>query len=239
MSRKFKITQDTPFKLESTKQKSSLKPIEYAMLEEGATIEISDNLVTEENGHFSIAIKGWIYKNHIKEIKPNINSTKVYPYSLPNDRESNKERIKQECKRLGATRNQTCYILATARHESSYMPIEEIDGRRQAIRLGYKGGANYFGRGFVQLTHNYNYKKYEDILGLPLVQNPHLVMEPNIAVFILVHGMLNGIFTGRRLSQYINSTKTDYYNARRVVNGTDRASLIQKYAREWEKYIMV
>ncbi|WP_242049006.1 glycoside hydrolase family 19 protein [Planktothrix sp. FACHB-1365] len=59
------------------------------------------------------------------------------------------------------------------------------------------------GRGYVQLTWNYNYRKYSDVLGLDLVNDPDLVMRPDIALFILIHGMKWGVFTGiKDVSQY-------------------------------------
>jgi hypothetical protein len=48
-------------------------------------------------------------------------------------------------------------------------------------------------------------------------------------------GCLEGLFTGKKLSDYINGRKKNYKLARRVVNGNDRASLIAGYARKFEK----
>jgi hypothetical protein len=53
-------------------------------------------------------------------------------------------------------------------------------------------------------------------------------------VLILMTGMLEGLFTGKRLAIYINRDGADYWNARRVVNGTDRAVLIESYAERFE-----
>ncbi|MEM6698917.1 MAG: hypothetical protein AAF599_11005 [Bacteroidota bacterium] len=44
--------------------------------------------------------------------------------------------------------------------------------------------------------------------------------------------MMNGSFTRKKLSTYINSSNIDFINARRTVNGTDRASLIAGYAND-------
>jgi hypothetical protein len=48
------------------------------------------------------------------------------------------------------------------------------------------------------------------------------------------YGMRNGIFTGKKLNTYINGTTCDYINARRIINGTDKASLIKGYAVNFE-----
>ena len=47
--------------------------------------------------------------------------------------------------------------------------------------------------------------------------------------------MHKGLFTGKKLSDYINATKTDYLNARRIINGVDRADDIKGYAEKLEK----
>jgi hypothetical protein len=42
-------------------------------------------------------------------------------------------------------------------------------------------------------------------------------------------GMEEGWFTGKSLSDYFNESVDDPYNARRVINGTDRATEIAEY----------
>ncbi|BDS10561.1 glycoside hydrolase family 19 protein [Aureispira anguillae] len=88
----------------------------------------------------------------------------------------------------------------------------------------------YYGRGFVQLTHQRNYAKMSQLLGVDFVANPALVLKPSYAARILVQGMLLGAFTRKPLKNYINSSKVDFYTARRVVNGLDRAQRIEGYA---------
>jgi len=63
-----------------------------------------------------------------------------------------------------------------------------------------------------------------DIFGIDLVNNPDLALTPEISAQNLVYGMLNGSFTKASLGRYINSSKVDFINARRVVNGLDKAS---------------
>ena len=46
--------------------------------------------------------------------------------------------------------------------------------------------AKYHGRGYVQLTHDYNYKKYGDRLGIDLLNNPELALDGDIAARIAV-----------------------------------------------------
>jgi hypothetical protein len=99
---------------------------------------------------------------------------------------------------------------------------------------GYKyakevNGHVYYGRGLVQLTWDYNYERMEQILGVDLVSNPDLALQPDIASKIMFEGMQRGTFTGKKLSNYFGSTTTDWRNARRIINGTDRAEEIAAY----------
>ncbi|WP_228557495.1 hypothetical protein, partial [Myxococcus sp. AB025B] len=72
-------------------------------------------------------------------------------------------------------------------------------------------------------------------LGIDLINNPDLALQPKYASEILVKGSINGWFTSKKLSDYINDKKKDYINARRVINGTDKAQLIANYAVVFEK----
>ena len=134
------------------------------------------------------------------------------------------------------------YLMATAEHETanSFYPVEEAfyirDERARKRYLESKKYYPYYGRGLVQLTWDFNYKKYSEILSIDLVNQPEIVLEPSISLFIFVHGMCSGAFTGRSIGRYINSHGTDYINARRVVNGTDKALDIAKLAAKWEQY---
>jgi len=143
------------------------------------------------------------------------------------------------------------YMLATARHETAdtMQPITEYGGRKYfdkydtgklAKALGNtpdKDGDGYLyrGRGYVQITGRANYAKAGDKLGLDLLSNPDAALNPTVAARILVRGCSEGWFTGKKLSDYIPSGKADaYQQARRVVNGTDRAELIASYAKVFE-----
>ena len=69
-----------------------------------------------------------------------------------------------------------------------------------------------------------NYTNWGKKLGIDLVGNPKLAEQPEVAAKILVGGMKEGSFTGKGLNDYINGSKTDFVGARRIVNGTDKAS---------------
>lgn len=141
---------------------------------------------------------------------------------------------------------EAAYMLATAYHETSgtMQPIYEkgsksyfdkYDTGKLASNLGntpVKDGDGYLwrGRGFVQLTGKDNYVKASKKLNIDFVANPDLVLQLDNATKIMILGMREGWFTGNKLSNYINKSGIDYVNARRIINGTDKAEQIAKYA---------
>jgi predicted chitinase len=146
--------------------------------------------------------------------------------------------ITDECKKQGiALRDQIAYVLATAQHETNntFQPVREayyLGNRADAYRrtLSYYP---YYGRGYVQLTWDRNYRYYADLVGKDLAGNPDLALEPEIALFVLVHGFKVGTFTGRAIAQYINASQTDFIDARRCINGVDRAEDIAAIAAQF------
>lgn len=143
------------------------------------------------------------------------------------------------------------YVMATVHHETGpassslhWTPRREIWGPTAAQKR-YEGrkdlgntvpgdGKKYMGRGYVQITGRANYAKASTIIGQDLVANPDLAMEPDIAGKIIVAGMRDGWFTGKKLADY-----TSFTDMRRVVNGTDKADLIAGYAETFEKALKV
>ena len=179
--------------------------------------------------------------------------------SLSQDAVDNINLIVETCEKYKLSYPQTAYLLATTYHETAhtFKPIEEYGkgkGRKygtwytnsKGVKYGIAGSGGstylysdyphlYYGRGFVQLTHWVNYKFAGEQLGIDLINNPDLALQPKYASEILVKGSINGWFTSKKLSDYINDKKKDYINARRVINGTDKAQLIANYAVVFEK----
>ncbi|GAA0247112.1 hypothetical protein LNAOJCKE_0427 [Methylorubrum aminovorans] len=121
------------------------------------------------------------------------------------------------------------YALATTFHETArtMRPIEEYGkgkGRKYGVAVN---GRVYYGRGYVQLTWDYNYKKAGSKLSVDLLNKPELALDPVIAAKIMYAGMIEGWFTGKKLSDYID--RSDAVGARRIINGTDKAALIAGY----------
>jgi predicted chitinase len=116
-------------------------------------------------------------------------------------------------------------------------------GRLRSVKTPYwrkdGSGKSWLGRGYVQLTHRANYERMGQRLGVDLVGRPELAMVPSIAADILIVGSQEGVFTGRRLGEFVGDGKLDYVSARRVINGLDKAKQIAEYARGFEKAIRV
>lgn len=143
--------------------------------------------------------------------------------------EANKQGIKNKA--------QLAYILATTVHESGAgKHMEEFasgrayEGRRDLGNTQSGDGVRYKGRGYVQITGRTNYRDWSKRLGIDLVGNPNAAKDPATAAKILVGGMRMGTFTGKKLEDYINGSKTDFVGARRIVNGTNKASTFAQTA---------
>jgi len=140
--------------------------------------------------------------------------------------------IVAEAQKQGITNKaQLAYILATTVHESGAgAHMEEFasgsayEGRRDLGNTQAGDGTRYKGRGYVQITGRNNYKDWSNRLGIDLVGNPDAAKDPATAAKILVGGMRMGTFTGKKLDDFINGSKTDFNGARRIVNGTNKAS---------------
>ena len=144
---------------------------------------------------------------------------------------------------------QAAYMLATVKHEcaDTWKPIQEYGkgaGRKygEPVKVISPSGEVlervYYGRGYVQLTWENNYLKMDELLGLTGDSSLHLYPEnalnPDIAYKIMSKGMRGGSFTGRSLEDFIRGKVCDYFKARKIINGTDRAVTIQGYAHQLE-----
>lgn len=154
----------------------------------------------------------------------------------------------------------TADALGTAYLETAHtmLPIHEMGGTAYFFRrydpqgqrpdiaktLGNTSpgdGARYHGRGNVQLTGRKNYtladKKLREMgilkPGESLIVNPDLALRPDVAAAIMVEGMTNGWFTGKRLSDYFDmhgvGTREGFKGSRRIINGQDRADDLAEY----------
>jgi len=93
--------------------------------------------------------------------------------------------IRWECNNRGLTMpEQQAYVLATVEHETNatFEPVIEAYWVSEQWREENLRYYPYYGRGFVQLTWDYNYDKYSDKLGVDLLADPDLVLEPNVSL---------------------------------------------------------
>lgn len=182
-----------------------------------------------------------------------IRSSKALGPSLSPDEVSGCEAILTACAGLPVA--WAAYALATPVVEtnSTMQPINEIGGtayftRRYDItgerpdkakelgNLSPGDGAKFHGRGYVQVTGRKNYERAASELGVPLLTDPDLALQPDIAAKIMRRGMQEGWFTGRGFDRYLPATADihQFTNARRIVNGQDRAVEIAQYALEFQ-----
>jgi hypothetical protein len=160
------------------------------------------------------------------------------------------------------------YMLATTKGETGgFKPIEEGLGSRSgkpyndertvvdpATKAVYKN--RYYGRGYVQLTHDDRYRYWSERLGMDqeLYYHPEKALEPETSYKVMSIGMREGRFRSRRvnkkwvdrdsaagghkLADYIHGTTCDYLNARNIINGgLDRAAWFKRLAEEYEKHL--
>jgi putative chitinase len=149
------------------------------------------------------------------------------------------------------------YALATAYHETAgtMQPIKEYGGAAYftrlydpkgnnpalAARLGNTqpgDGARFAGRGYVQLTGRANYARAGKKLGVDMIADPDLAMRPDLAAKIMRDGMTEGWFTGVGFKRYLPAdagTEGQFINARKIINGMDKAALIAGHAIRFQR----
>jgi len=131
-------------------------------------------------------------------------------------------RILDEWERRGLTDVRwLAYMLATTFHETAakMQPIREMGSEAYLRRKPYYP---WVGEGLVQVTWEANARKFGATKPGDLLTWPK-------ALRALFEGMTKGMFTGKKLADYFSATKDDPVNARRIVNGTDKAQLIAGY----------
>lgn len=155
---------------------------------------------------------------------------------------------------------QGAYILATIWHETAttMLPIAEYgkgkgrpygtwyknskgelysfkDGSRNSVYLQIECPHLFYGRGETQNTWYTNYEKLSKVFGVDFLNNPDLLLTQEWSTPVTIYSMKTGLYTGKKLSDYICQSKKDYVNARRIINGADKAQLIAGYADLFER----
>jgi len=145
--------------------------------------------------------------------------------------------IIRACKKRGLPLAQAAYVLATARWETNHTlePVREAYWLSEGWRERNLRYYPWYGRGYVQLTWEENYARAGKILGCDLTTDPDAALQASVAADVIVAGMAEGWFTGKKMSTYLNGARKDYRNARRIVNGTDKAVEIAEIAEAYEQ----
>jgi len=110
--------------------------------------------------------------------------------------------LKKVAEKAGIVGNELVSFLSQCAHETlDFKHMKEIGGSldfrkydpkyspKKAKTLGNTkagDGAKYKGRGYIQITGKYNYKKAGEALGLDLVNKPELVEKPEVAAKVAV-----------------------------------------------------
>jgi peptidoglycan L-alanyl-D-glutamate endopeptidase CwlK len=123
---------------------------------------------------------------------------------------------------LGTIRAETASFQPIDEFESTYNtppggpPFALYDNRADLGNRGPTDGADFKGRGLVQLTGRANYTHFSNVLGLgtQLVENPDLANDPDIAAQLLAAFLKDK--EGRIRSAL---TANDLPTARKLVNG--------------------
>lgn len=175
--------------------------------------------------------------------------------------------ILDEAEKRGTPIQHLAYILASAHHETGgrFQPVEENmsysakrltqvwpkrfptlaaahpfannpKGLANKVYGGRMGNAlnegwTYRGRGLIQITGKDNYAKFG------IASLPDKALQMPTSIMILFNGMEKGLFTGKKLSDYITPKKADYYAARALVNGDVKVNgaQIAVHAKAFEK----
>ena len=89
------------------------------------------------------------------------------------------------------TKLRIAHFLAQLAHESAHFrTLEEYasgqayEGRADLGNVRRGDGHRYKGRGAIQLTGRYNYRKMGDILGIDLENNPELAATPKVSAYV-------------------------------------------------------
>ena len=151
--------------------------------------------------------------------------------------------------KYGVGINSLAYILATAYHETGhdFFPKYEYGNYAYFIKKYWLNSKvakwlgndveleafKYRGRGLVQVTGETNYERFG------IADNPDKALEIETAIRIIYEGMTKGIFTGKKLSDYMDTFKYDFIGARKIINGTDKAKLIAGYAEQFRLILTI
>lgn len=184
----------------------------------------------------------------------NIKENKLFS-KLAQSQVDSMEALLRQCVKQNVTdKKQIAYIMATVYHETALKvkgvftrtmwPVEEVGkgvGRTYGYRVYHSGKPYrdvshiYYGRGHTQNTWRENYRKLtvaakKEGYDWDFEHKPELLLELEPSAWATVYAMKVGLYTGKKLSDYLSEKLSDWIGARRIINGNDQAELIKTYA---------
>lgn len=157
------------------------------------------------------------------------------------------EKVLDHMEGEGTPINDGAYALATAFWETAQTmhPVKEAYWLSEGWRRKNLRYYPWYGRGLIQTTWEDNYRKIAVAMGLPedtFINNPDLLLEWKYAIPAMFVGMQTGLYTGKSFDDYIDDLDEsddedlrEFINARRIVNGTDKATKIGRLALTFER----
>lgn len=123
----------------------------------------------------------------------------------------------------------------------AYEPGTELGQRVGNVEPG--DGVRYRGRGYIPtIRGRENYALLSKLLGYEpkmtdLVDTPDRLLQPEVAYRVVSIGLIDGLFNGRRIAEFINDEQTDYLAAATVV-ADPRSQEIERAARLFEQILL-
>lgn len=118
------------------------------------------------------------------------------------------------------------YMLATMMFETkgTMLPVAEVN-KGYGYAYGVPDpdtGQAYYGRGYIPVRWKWQYNSWSKNLSRDFLNNPDLLLQPDIAVILLCEGMKHGLFTGVPLGERHGGELDDPLRARQSVDGSMR-----------------
>lgn len=124
------------------------------------------------------------------------------------------ENLRYRAERLMAVWPKRFTTLAHAKN-FAFKPVKlanEVYNGRMGNKKGSNDGWNYRGRGFIQLTGRTNYTNCADAIGVDLVDNPDLLLDPEVSA-----KAANWFFTKNKIWRFCDDD--DVLRVTRTING--------------------
>lgn len=151
------------------------------------------------------------------------------------------------------------HVFAEIRHEcaNTWEPIKEYGSKeylsylydkenvRKALgndKVSRDKAIELCGHGYIMITGYNNFKWASELVGIDLIEEPEKALIPEISYEIMHYGLMNGKFTGKKLTDFWIDEKRelfDHYDARKCVNGIVPrvANQIREDARKYERIL--